>query len=125
MSQFADITPITLKQGTAVTPCTIVKGGSADSTVIEATAATDEVLGVASEVSTDTANDPVGVYFAGVALVKASAAITRFSKVGATTGGEGVAVTSAGNRYVGYALEAATTAGDLIPVLIQPGIIHS
>lgn len=81
-----------------------------------ATAASDVVLGVLQREGI--ATEVVPVMENGISMVEASAAIAKAALVGPTTGGK--AVTVASGAYSGIALEAATAAGDIIPVLLRP-----
>lgn len=80
-----------------------------------ATAASDVVLGVLQREGV--ATEVVPVMENGISMVEASAAIAKAALVGPTTGGK--AVTVASGAYSGIALEAATAAGDIIPVLLR------
>lgn len=81
-----------------------------------ATSDTDIIVGVLQR--TGIAGEVLPVMHDGIAMVIASAAIAKGATVTATT--NGYAVTSTG-EYVGVAMEAATAAGDIIPVLLQGG----
>lgn len=80
------------------------------------TSGDDVVLGVLQREGI--ATEVVPVMTCGISMVEASAAIDKAALVGPTTGGKAVAVES--GAYSGIALEAATAAGDIIPVLIRP-----
>ena len=81
-----------------------------------ATALTDVVVGVVQR--SGIATEALPVMQSGVSMVVASAAIAKGAPVGPTAGGK--AVTSAA-QFCGVALEAATAAGDIIPVLLMGG----
>ena len=57
----------------------------------------------------------------GITMAKASAAIAKGDHVAAAAAGA-VAKTTAG-KFCGIAMEAATAAGDIIPVLIRFGTL--
>lgn len=68
------------------------------------------------------ATEVVPVMVDGITMAVASAAITAGVPVNGTADGEVVTATAA---YCGIALKAATAKGDIIPVLILPGYIHT
>lgn len=74
----------------------------------------DVILGVLQREGIDTEAVPVMV--SGVSMVEAGGAIAKGALVGSSTWGHAVTVTS--GAYSGIALEAATRAGDIIPVLL-------
>lgn len=86
-----------------------------------ATAATDNVIGFVQRAGIATEALPVMVN--GITMAKASGAIAKGDAVAAAANGA-VAKTTAG-AYCGVALEAASAAGDIIPVLIKFGTIAS
>lgn len=81
-----------------------------------ATALTDTVVGVVQRKGI--ATEALPVMNTGITMMVASAAIAKGAKVGPTAGGK--AVTS-NAQFHGVALEAATAAGDIIPVLLMLG----
>lgn len=122
MSQFTDTDMLSLKQETAVAPYRIVKVGTEQNSVVEATDATERLLGVSNAAASDTADDAVGVITSGTAKVYASAAISIGDEVTATTAGAAVTTTTAEDYTVGTALEAATAAGDIIEIALNLGV---
>ena len=103
----------------------IVKFSAAE-TVVLAAAATDNLVGVNTDVS-PALNERCDIAFMGIAFVEAGAAIAQGVMVTADSVGRGVtAAPAAGvnNRVIGYALEAATAAGDVIRVLLEPGVMQ-
>lgn len=107
--------------GAAVTKRRLVKFGSADFTVVQAAAATDLIIGVASELSADS-GARVDVHVAGIAEVEAGGTITRGAKVTADSDGKAVAAAPAAgvnNQIAGIAMVSAS-AGDIIDVLLAP-----
>lgn len=104
----------------------IVKHGATDREVTLATAAADACIGVSHEVSADK-GDRVDVWHVGIALVEAGAAIARGAPVASDATGRGiVAAPGAGTnaRVIGFALEAAGAAGDLVRVLLSPCVMR-
>ena len=111
--------------GGAIAASTIVRLSS-DSAVVAASAVTDALIGVSSEIPV-VLNERCDVIMEGIAFVVAGAAITRGALV--TTDASGRAVTAApaagvNNRVVGVALESAAALGDVIRVLINPGSVQ-
>jgi hypothetical protein len=103
-----------------------VKFGTVDGKVTTAAAATDMVIGVSNDVA-PALGERCDIITVGIAYIEAGAAITRGALV--TSDATGRAVTpapSAGtnNRYTGIAYEAAAAAGDIIPVLLCPGMMQ-
>ena len=111
--------------GAAINVYRIVKFSAAE-TVVLAAAATDSLLGV----NADTApalNERCDIALSGIAFVEAGAAVALGAPVTTDTVGRGItAVPAAGvnNRIIGFALEAAAAAGDVIRVLLQPGVMQ-
>lgn len=90
-------------------------------TVQPASAATDAVIGIAAASASSGQKVPVVV---GCPIVYATSggAISVGAAVGAGTGGNVVSVATAGNKAVGFALEAATAAGQVILVALNPHV---
>lgn len=111
--------------GAAVSKRRLVKFGSADFTVIQAAAATDLIIGVASEL--DAASGArVDVHVTGIAEVEAGGTITRGAKVTADADGKAVAAAPAAgvnNQIAGIAMVSAS-AGDIIDVLLAPSTMQ-
>ncbi|MFO1038141.1 MAG: DUF2190 family protein [Geminicoccaceae bacterium] len=105
--------------GGAITKRRIVKLGSNDGEVLQASAATDLLVGVSTEV--DAASGArCDVHLGGIVEVEAGASITRGTKVTADANGKAVAAApSAGtnNEIIGIAMVTAAS-GDIIPVLL-------
>lgn len=94
-------------------------------TVIAAAASTDRCIGVGlSDISTTEAasGKTATVAVLGVAWVEAGAAVTINTRVMADTVGRAITAVTATNVPTGQALKAAAAAGDLIPVLLTPGM---
>lgn len=84
-----------------------------------ATAATDNVIGFVQRAGIATEALPVMIN--GITMAKASAAIAKGDAVAAAA--NGAIAKAATGAYCGVALEAASAAGDIIPVLIKFGTI--
>ena len=96
---------------------------SAAETVTPATAATDSLLGVNSDVAPAT-GERCDVVLTGIAFVEAGAAVALGALITSDSVGRGVtAAPAAGtnNRIIGVAMDAAVAAGDVIRVLLQQG----
>lgn len=103
----------------------IVQVGRTVGQVIQADAASDTTqaerpLGISDELGAKAASGRIDVHLAGIADVEAAGAVPYGATVKADSQGQAVATTAANDFVVGIALDAATTAGDLIPVLIAP-----
>jgi len=107
--------------GGAVTKRRLVKFSAADRTVAQAAAATDLIVGAATEL--DAASGArISVVLAGIADVEAGGNITRGSLVTADADGKAVAAAPGSGvniRVAGVALVSAAS-GDIIPVLLAP-----
>ncbi len=119
----------------------IVKHGDADAKVIQAAAAGDATIGIAGELGAET-GARIDVHLAGIAPVEAGDAVSRGAPVTADSDGKAVAAArhshsenaaddytanavtgaAAAVRTIGVALSAAGAGGDLIRVLIHPGL---
>jgi hypothetical protein len=98
---------------------------SADYTVVVAGAATDLLIGVTTEIDA-ASGERVDVIHGGIADVKAGGTIARGALVTADAAGKAVAAAPAqgvNNHVLGRALIAAAD-GDIIPVLLAPGIMQ-
>lgn len=84
--------------------------------IAPATAITDAIVGVVQREGN--ANEALPVMHTGISMVVASAKIAKGAKVVPTDGGQAVTATA---PYCGVALEAASAAGDVIPVLLVNG----
>jgi hypothetical protein len=120
--------PLLLKSFTAaavIAPYRIVKFSALD-TVTPATAATDSLIGVNSDL-TPAIGERCDTVMLGIAFIEAGAAIAQGAMVTADAVGRAVtAAPAAGvnNRVAGVALEAASAAGDVIRVLLEPGVMQ-
>lgn len=108
---------------TAVSPCRIVKFGSADGAVVQGAAVTDLLIGVADSLGQSTAGDRIDVVLSGIADVEFGGNVTRGQLVTADSNGKAVAAapaTGVNNQVIGRALVSAAS-GDIGPILIAPG----
>lgn len=110
--------------GAAIAACRIVKFDSSDGVVIQAAAATDLSIGVSVENVPADSGEGVDIIHNGIAYVEAAGVIARGGEVTSDSVGRAVAAAPAGgtnNRIIGIAL-VTSAAGDIIPVLIAPGL---
>ena len=91
---------------------------TADGAVV-ATTATDEVLGFIQREAK--AGEVAQIMIDGITMAKASAAIAKGDHVAAAAAGAVAKATT--GKFCGIAMEAATAAGDIIPVLIRFGTL--
>jgi hypothetical protein len=99
---------------------------SALDTVTLATAATDSLMGVNSDVA-PAIGERCDAVRQGIAFVEAGAAIAQGAPITSDATGRGVtAAPAAGvnNRIIGFADEAAAAAGDVIRVLVELGVMQ-
>lgn len=83
----------------------------------------EAVLGLLpAEAGTKAAGDDIAVQIKDIGLMVASGAIAAGAEVMTDANGKAKTAT-AGNFIIGYALKAATAAGDVIPVQIQKGVM--
>jgi hypothetical protein len=111
--------------GAAINPCRILKAGSADNKVIQATDGAASFVGVAVENVTPASGDTVDVVRAGIAFVELGGTVTRGDFLKADASGKGVtADISAGTTVhtIGRA-EVSGVSGDIIPVFITPAAV--
>lgn len=129
-------------KGTAAigTAFTIAKFGADDDTLSVAAADSDELVGIFQH-KTDAAGDEVRVMLTGISRLVLGGTVTRGALLTSDAAGKGVAVTqhthtentagtytqnattaaAAAKRVIGKAL-ASGVSGDIIPVLLAPGI---
>jgi hypothetical protein len=96
--------------------------GTTKTLVLLAAAATDNSIGVATEVAA-AASERVDVIHHGVTYVEAGAAFNPGAMLTADSVGRAVAASPAAgtnNRIVGIAIEEAAAAGDLVLMLVNP-----
>lgn len=98
---------------------------SGNQTVVQTAASTDRSLGVVNvDVSAGeaTLGKSFDVHVHGVPWVEAGAAVTQGGRVMSDSSGRAINAATATNIPTGVALKAAANAGDLIPVLLTPGM---
>lgn len=98
---------------------------SGNQTVAQAAASTDRSIGVANvdiSAAEATAGKTTAVHVLGAPFVEAAAAISQGARVMSDAAGKATTATGAGNVPLGIALKAAAANGDLIPVLLTPGL---
>ena len=104
------------KANGALVKSTLVKLDTTEGQVVQATAATDEVIGVTT---VDAASgQSVAVQEDQIARVKLWGTVAIGDKLTATTGGVAITTVTAGNKSFGIALKAGLT-GEFIPVLLR------
>jgi hypothetical protein len=111
----------TFYAGAAVAANRIVKPGADDTKVVQGAAATDKLIGVSDNLG-GASGDTIDVILDGVALVKAGGTIAFGDLITSDATGQGVVTTTASNRVIGVAMEAAVS-GDLFGVRIAPGSV--
>lgn len=90
---------------------------SADAEAAYVAADGDDAIGVA--IGAAAAGKMVTVQVDGIAMVKANEAISAGAAVASDTAGEAIPAAS-GEARLGYAMQAATGAGEIISVLLKP-----
>lgn len=90
---------------------------SADAEAAYVAADGDDAIGVA--IGAADAGKMVTVQIDGIAVVKSAEAISAGAAVASDTAGLGIAAAS-GEARLGYAMQAATGAGEFISVLLKP-----
>lgn len=116
-SNLRGVSPAGCLAGGAIVKDRLVKlSTTANNTVLEATASTGDVYGVA--LAAAATGEPVAVQQTGKARVVAGAAITAGDQLMWATGGKVVTATGT-NTVLGVALEAALADGDVIEAEIN------
>jgi predicted RecA/RadA family phage recombinase len=105
----------------AIAPYRIVVPGAAAGQVVQASSAAGLSTGISWDVSPLT-GERVDICHAGIHVVEAGAAFAAGAALTADANGRAVAAATAGNRVVGVALEAAVASGDLVNVIVNPGV---
>ena len=104
------------------TAFTIAKFGGDDDTLSLAAAATDNLLGIFQH-TTLAAGEDVRVMLSQISLAKLGGTVTRGGPITSDAAGKGIAAVL-GQNIIGFAL-ASGVDGDLIPLLIAPGVLNS
>ena len=108
--------------GAAIAAYTLVKYSAAE-TVVAAAASTDAIIGVSHDIAA-ASGERVDVAHDGIVFVVAGAAVAQGALLTADASGRAItAAPAAGSnaRIIGFAIEAATAAGDVIRVMLSPG----
>lgn len=111
--------------GGAITKRRIVKWGSADHTVVQATAATDSLIGVAAELDA-ASGERIDVHLSGVVEVEFGGNVTRGAQITADTSGKAVAAAPAAgvnNGIIGIAMVSGVS-GDIGTVLLAQSTLQ-
>ena len=111
-----------IQEDTSVNPYTLVKHGTDDLEVVSAPSTNAVVVGVADETADATADHPVGVVMLGVAKLVIASATSKGAAITGTTGGKGLATTSAGDYCVSWLMETTTVSNQVARVLVNPFI---
>lgn len=107
--------------GGAVAARRIVKFGSGDTAVVQASAATDSLIGVSDLGAAS--GESVAVIMGGIAAVEYGGNVTRGALLTADSNGKAVAAAPAAgvnNRVIGTAMIGGVS-GDIGSVLVNPG----
>lgn len=110
--------------GAAVAAHRIVKPGASDGAVLQGAAATDLLIGVSTELASDS-GARCDVVHAGTPLVQFGGTVTRGQPLTSDANGKAVAAAPAAGaqaRIIGFALVSAVD-GDIVPFLLAPGYI--
>jgi hypothetical protein len=105
--------------GGAIGPNRCVKF-SASGTVVLSAAAADLTIGATRPQITGASGDRMDVVLEGIADMVCGGVVTRGTAVTSDAAGA-ILNAAAGNRSVGVALESGV-AGDIVPVLVSPGV---
>lgn len=100
----------------AIEPYRLLKFSTSDTTVTQAAAATDALIGVSGQVGA-ASGEALDVTLVGVGEVGLGGSVTRGNSLTADADGKAV-VASAGNAIIGKALKSGS-AGDVIPILLH------
>lgn len=116
----------TFTAGAAVAARRIVKHGSGDTLVVQATAtAGDALLGVSAELAA-ASGARVDIHLAGIAEVEYGASVTRGAQLKADADGKAVAAApgaGVNNRVIGVAMVSGAS-GDIGLVLLAPSMLQ-
>lgn len=113
----------TFNSGAAIVRSRIVQFGADERTVIQSSAATSSHIGVADDVATPGAGEPVDVVLSGVATVEYGGNVTVGALLTANATGQAIAATAAAGsnvRVIGIAMVGGVS-GDLGAVMLSPG----
>jgi hypothetical protein len=110
----------------AIAAFRIVKCGSNDGEVTQATASTEALFGVTGSIAAAAANDRVDVNRAGIVPVEFGGTVTRGAKLTADSNGKAVAAAPAQgvNAHIIGIAEVSASAGDIGLILLAPSIMQ-
>lgn len=108
----------TADQSSAGVYCFQKVDASNDQSVVIASAATDNIVGVLQ--TKPKAGKAANVQWLGSSKVIAGGTITRGDKVTSDSSGHAITTTSAGNTVAGIALSSAVS-GDIVEIFLTPG----
>jgi len=113
--------------GAIVNPCRLVKAGSADNVVIQATDGAAAYFGVSAENLVVASGDQVDVIKAGLAWIELGDTVTRGAKLKADSVGRGIPTTIVAGTTVHVAGTAMISGvvGDIIPMMVEPTVINN
>lgn len=114
------------KATSAIAAYTIVKNDATAGQIVAAAAAADKVMGVTTEVAA-AAGERADVIMLGEAKVIAGAAFAAGDLLMSDASGRAITATAAAGanvRTVGIAREAASAAGDICEIIVQPGVFQ-
>lgn len=114
--EYLSIPGLTAGQDLSSIQYKIVKFASTAGQVIVGAAATDNLLGVL--MNDPAANEPAHVATIGVAKVQAEASQNAGAWVTSSTTGRAKVTSSGNDDVIGKLLEASTTAGDIVAILL-------
>lgn len=110
----------------AIAAYTIVKPDAAAGKVVAAAAAADKLIGVTTDVDA-VLGERADVIHLGEAKVVAGAAFAAGDLLMSDASGRAIVAAAAAGanvRTVGYAREAATALGDIVEIVVQPGVFQ-
>ena len=99
-----------------ISPYRLVKFGGSDTTLLQAAAASDALIGVAGQIGA-ASGEVLDITLVGIGEVEAGGSITRGNSVTSDANGKAVAA-SDGNVIIGKALMSASS-GDIVPLLLH------
>jgi hypothetical protein len=111
--------------GGALLANSIVKAGANDYDVLQGAAATDVLIGITTEVASNS-GERADVIMIGIADLKINGVVARGAQLTSDATGLGISAAPAAgsnNRIIGTALISGV-AGDIIPVLVGPSMLQ-
>ena len=113
--------------GAAIAACRLLKAGSSDNTVIQATDGSAAYFGVSAENIAVASGDQVDAIKDGIAWIQLGGSVTRGDKIKADANGKGVAATivSGTTVHVAGTAQISGSADDIIPLAWEPTVINN